>query len=87
MHFFAAESCGKCTPCRVGTWRALEILNRMTEGKGLQGDTDELKTLAALMQDSSFCGLGQSAPIPMKSALTHFEAEFAKAENEPKGRS
>ncbi|HET7143888.1 MAG TPA: NADH-ubiquinone oxidoreductase-F iron-sulfur binding region domain-containing protein, partial [Anaerolineales bacterium] len=63
LHFFAAESCGKCTPCRVGTWRALEILNRMTAGKGQKGDTEELKTLAALMQDSSFCGLGQSVPI------------------------
>jgi len=80
LHFFAVESCGKCTPCRVGTWRSLEILNRMTEGKGVKGDTDELKTLAALMQDSSFCGLGQSVAIPMKSVLTHFEAEFAKAE-------
>ena len=81
LHFFAAESCGKCTPCRVGTWRSLEILNRMAAGKGVHGDTDELKTLAALMQDSSFCGLGQSVAIPMKSALTHFEAEFAKAED------
>ncbi|HNN15061.1 MAG TPA: NADH-ubiquinone oxidoreductase-F iron-sulfur binding region domain-containing protein, partial [Anaerolineales bacterium] len=80
MHFFAAESCGKCTPCRVGTWRSLEILNRMTSGKGQLGDTDELKSLAALMQDSSFCGLGQSVAIPMKSALTHFGAEFAKVE-------
>jgi NADH:ubiquinone oxidoreductase subunit F (NADH-binding)/NADH:ubiquinone oxidoreductase subunit E len=81
MHFFAAESCGKCTPCRVGTWRSLEILNRLTEGKGMKGDTDELKTLAALMQDSSFCGLGQSVAIPMKSVLSHFGAEFAKAES------
>ena len=80
LHFFAAESCGKCTPCRVGTWRSLEILNRMASGQGKQGDTEELKILAALMQDSSFCGLGQSVPIPMKSVLTHFGAEFAKAE-------
>jgi NADH:ubiquinone oxidoreductase subunit F (NADH-binding) len=80
LHFFAAESCGKCTPCRVGTWRSLEILDRLASGQGKQGDTDELKTLAALMQDSSFCGLGQSVPIPMKSVLTHFGAEFAKAE-------
>ena len=80
LHFFAVESCGKCTPCRVGTWRSLEILNRMASGQGQQGDTEELMTLAALMQDSSFCGLGQSVPIPMKSALTHFGAEFAKAE-------
>lgn len=81
LHFFAFESCGKCTPCRVGTWRSLEVLNRMAEGKGIKGDTDELKTLAALMQDSSFCGLGQSVPIPMKSVLTHFEAEFEKTES------
>ncbi len=80
LHFFAAESCGKCTPCRVGTWRSLEILNRMASGQGTQGDTEELQTLAALMQDSSFCGLGQSVPIPMKSVLEHFGAEFAKAE-------
>jgi len=81
LHFFTAESCGKCTPCRVGTWRSLKILNRMTEGTGMNGDTEELKTLAALMQDSSFCGLGQSVAIPMKSVLTHFGAEFAKAES------
>jgi NADH:ubiquinone oxidoreductase subunit F (NADH-binding)/NADH:ubiquinone oxidoreductase subunit E len=81
LHFFAAESCGKCTPCRVGTWRSLEILDRMTTGKGIKGDTEELKTLAAIMQDSSFCGLGQSVAIPMKSVLTHFAAEFAKTES------
>ncbi len=80
LHFFAAESCGKCTPCRVGTWRALEVLNRMSAGKGVQGDTEELKTLANLLQDSSFCGLGQAVPIPMRSALTNFGAEFLKAE-------
>jgi NADH:ubiquinone oxidoreductase subunit F (NADH-binding)/NADH:ubiquinone oxidoreductase subunit E len=80
LHFFTAESCGKCTPCRVGTWRSLEILNRLASGGGRQGDTEELKTLAALMQDTSFCGLGQSVPISMKSVLTHFGAEFVKAE-------
>jgi len=52
----------------------------MTAGKGHAGDTDELKTLAGLMQDSSFCGLGQSVAIPVNSALTHFKAEFTKAE-------
>ena len=80
LHFFTAESCGKCTPCRVGTWRSLEILNRLANGGGKQGDTEELKALAALMQDTSFCGLGQSAPIPMKSVLTYFGTEFVKAE-------
>jgi NADH:ubiquinone oxidoreductase subunit F (NADH-binding) len=81
LHFFAAESCGKCTPCRVGTWRSLEILNRMAAGQGHAGDVDELKSLSALMQDSSFCGLGQAVPIPMNSAMKNFEKEFVKAEN------
>jgi len=82
LHFFAIESCGKCTPCRVGTWRSLEILNRMSVGDGKPGDIEELLNLARLMQDSSFCGLGQSVAIPMKSALTHFAADFARAEKE-----
>lgn len=81
LHFFAAESCGKCTPCRVGTWRSLEILNRMTLGEGQKGDLEELNDLAALMQDSSFCGLGQSVGIPMKSAMALLREEFGKAES------
>jgi NADH:ubiquinone oxidoreductase subunit F (NADH-binding) len=80
LHFFAAESCGKCTPCRVGTWRSLEILNRLAAAQGHAGDVDELKALSAVMLDSSFCGLGQSVPIPMNSAMKNFEREFAKAE-------
>lgn len=82
LHFFTAESCGKCTPCRVGTWRSLEILTRMTAGEGHNGDIDELKSLASLMLDSSFCGLGQSVAIPMNSALTHFAADFARSQKE-----
>jgi len=81
LAFFAAESCGKCTPCRVGTWRALEILNRLTAGDGHKGDVDELRALADNIQAASFCGLGQSVAIPMNSALTHFGAEFARAEH------
>jgi NADH:ubiquinone oxidoreductase subunit F (NADH-binding) len=80
LHFFAAESCGKCTPCRVGTYRSHEILSRMAIGEGKPGDVDELYALAEVMFDSSFCGLGQSVPIPMRSALTHFVQEFNEAE-------
>ncbi|MBI5935391.1 MAG: NAD(P)H-dependent oxidoreductase subunit E [Chloroflexi bacterium] len=80
LHFFAAESCGKCTPCRVGTWRSLEILNRLAAGQGHAGDVEELKALSAVMLDSSFCGLGQSVPIPMNSAMAHFGKKFAEAE-------
>ncbi len=80
LRFFAAESCGKCTPCRVGTRRAFDILSRMANGQGQPGDTAELKALADLMFDSSFCGLWQSVPIPMNTALTHFAEEFEAAE-------
>jgi NADH:ubiquinone oxidoreductase subunit F (NADH-binding)/NADH:ubiquinone oxidoreductase subunit E len=81
LHFFRVESCGKCTPCRVGTYRACEILGRMAAGKGVPGDVDELYALAEVMFDSSFCGLGQSVPIPMRSALNQFNAAFRSAEN------
>jgi NADH:ubiquinone oxidoreductase subunit F (NADH-binding)/NADH:ubiquinone oxidoreductase subunit E len=81
LHFFAAESCGKCTPCRVGTYRAYEILTRIAGGEGTHGDVDELYALAEGMFDSSFCGLGQSVPIPMRSALTQFNQVFKEAEN------
>lgn len=76
LQFFAFESCGKCTPCRVGTHVSHQILSRMTDGKAKPGDIEELHALATNMQDSSFCGLGQSVPIPMKSALINFTAEF-----------
>jgi NADH:ubiquinone oxidoreductase subunit F (NADH-binding) len=80
LHFFAVESCGKCTPCRVGTYRSYEILSRLASGEGKPGDIDELFALAEVMFDSSFCGLGQSVPTPMRSALTHFSKEFKVAE-------
>ncbi|PWB55101.1 MAG: hypothetical protein C3F13_05105 [Anaerolineales bacterium] len=81
LHFFASESCGKCTPCRVGTYRAHAILNRMAAGEGQAGDVNELHALADVMFDSSFCGLGQSVPTPMRSAMTTFKNQFLRAEN------
>jgi len=87
LRFFAAESCGKCTPCRVGTWRAFEILSRMAAGKGQRGDVAELKALADNMLLTSFCGLGQSVPIPMNSAMGHFAEEFERAEESKRKRS
>ncbi len=80
LHFFAAESCGKCTPCRVGTWRSYEILRDMAAGKGQKGNIEELRALANNMMLASFCGLGQSVPIPMNSSLDRFTAEFIAAE-------
>lgn len=76
MNFFTLESCGKCTPCRVGTYRSREILDLILESKGQNGFIEELYALADNMGDASFCGLGQSAVIPMRSALTHFEQSF-----------
>ncbi|HEY5270271.1 MAG TPA: NADH-ubiquinone oxidoreductase-F iron-sulfur binding region domain-containing protein [Anaerolineales bacterium] len=77
MHFFAVESCGKCTPCREGTHRSHELLIRLAEGRGLKGDIEELIALAEVMQAASFCGLGQSVALPVKSALAHFGEKFA----------
>ncbi len=74
--FFENESCGKCTPCRIGTQKAREILDRMASGKAKQGDLLSLYNLAELLQNASFCGLGQSVAIPMKSAFRHFNECF-----------
>jgi NADH:ubiquinone oxidoreductase subunit F (NADH-binding) len=76
MHFFAFESCGKCTPCRTGTWRAGEILERMVAGNGRPGNVAELRALAENLVLASFCGLGQSASIPINTALARFTDEF-----------
>jgi NADP-reducing hydrogenase subunit HndC len=80
LHFFEVESCGKCTPCRIGTHAARVILDRMAAGGGRAGDVIELMRLADILQTASFCGLGQSAAIPMKSALKHFAEAFEAAE-------
>jgi NADH-quinone oxidoreductase subunit F len=81
MYFFAVESCGLCTPCRVGTWRAQEILDRMVAGEGRMGDVAQLRALADNLQITSFCGLGQSASVPINSALAHFADEFNSCEH------
>lgn len=80
LFFFMDESCGKCTPCRVGTYRAYSILERMKKGHGWFGDIDELKSLSDVMFNSSFCGLGQSVPTPINSALLHFPDKFVEIE-------
>lgn len=76
MFFFEAESCGKCTPCRIGTSRARQILDRIIAGKAGPEDVASLAALADLLQETSFCGLGQSAAMPVKSALGHFQDVF-----------
>jgi len=76
LEFTCDESCGKCTPCRVGTKRMLEILERITEGKGTIDDIDLLKELGHGIKEASLCGLGQSAPNPVLSTLKYFEDEY-----------
>jgi len=76
MQFVVDESCGKCPPCRIGSTRMLEILERITEGESTLADLDEIKRLARGMQQGSLCALGQLAPSPVLSVLRHFEDEF-----------
>ncbi|MDH4029042.1 MAG: 4Fe-4S binding protein, partial [Nitrospirota bacterium] len=76
ISFTQHESCGKCVPCRIGTKRMLEILTRITEGKGREGDIDLLVELGTDIKATSLCGLGQSAPNPVLSNIRFFREEF-----------
>ncbi len=76
LEFTADESCGKCTPCRIGTKRLLEILNKITEGNGEPEDLEKIKEIAEHMKSSSLCALGQSAPNPIISTMEHFGDEY-----------
>ncbi|MBQ6382456.1 MAG: NADH-quinone oxidoreductase subunit NuoF [Clostridia bacterium] len=76
LDFTVDESCGKCTPCRVGTRRMLEILERITNGKGEEGDIEKLQTLAENIKASALCGLGQTAPNPVLSTIKFFRDEY-----------
>ena len=76
MEFICDESCGKCTPCRIGTKRMLEILTKITDGKATMDDLAELEELAENVKNNSLCGLGQTAPNPVLSTLKHFRNEY-----------
>ena len=76
LKFTAEEACGKCTPCRVGTKRLLEILDKITDGKGSLEDLKTLRELSEVIKDTALCGLGQSAPNPVLSTLNTFEDEY-----------
>jgi NADH-quinone oxidoreductase subunit F len=76
MNFMQDESCGKCTFCRIGTKRMLEILERLCEGNGREGDLERLEELAGGIKRGSLCGLGQSAPNPVLTGLRFFRDEF-----------
>ncbi|MBR2753143.1 MAG: 4Fe-4S binding protein [Lachnospiraceae bacterium] len=76
MGFICDESCGKCSPCRIGTKRILEILNRITSGQGTMNDFDELEQIAAACKTNSLCALGQTAANPILSTMSHFKDEY-----------
>ncbi len=76
LDFTQRESCGKCTFCRVGTKRMLEILTAITEGEGKEGDIERLENLAALVKNNSLCGLGQTAPNPVLTTIKYFRGEY-----------
>jgi NADH-quinone oxidoreductase subunit F len=76
LRFTQAESCGKCTFCRIGVKRMLEILDRLCEGKGRTDDIDKLETLADYVSRGSLCGLGQTAPNPVVTTLRYFRDEY-----------
>jgi NADH-quinone oxidoreductase subunit F len=76
LAFTQVESCGKCVPCRLGTKRMLEILTRITEGEGTEGDIELLSELAEGVRDTSLCGLGQTCPNPVLTTLKYFRDEY-----------
>jgi NADP-reducing hydrogenase subunit HndC len=84
LEFTLEESCGKCTPCRIGNKRLHEILDKITNGKGVEEDIERLKVLSTVIKDTSLCGLGQSSPNPVLSTIANFENEYLAHVNEGK---
>ena len=76
LDFTQKESCGKCTFCRIGSKRMLEVLTRITEGEGREGDIELLEDLAVRTKNTSLCGLGQTAPNPVLTTLKYFRSEY-----------
>lgn len=84
LDFTQDESCGKCPPCRIGTKRMLEILERICDGKGVKGDIERLEELAVGIKASALCGLGQTAPNPVLSTIRYFRDEYEAHINDKK---
>jgi NADH:ubiquinone oxidoreductase subunit F (NADH-binding)/(2Fe-2S) ferredoxin len=86
LEFSMEESCGRCTPCRIGTKRMYEIINKLMKGKGTMDDLYSLKQLTCMVRDSSLCGLGQSAPNPVISTMNHFWSEYLALLPDPRSK-
>jgi formate dehydrogenase iron-sulfur subunit len=80
MEFCAIESCGKCTPCRIGSVRGVEVVDRLVEGKNRKKDEALLRDLCETLTSASLCAMGGLTPLPVLSALDHFPEDFAKSE-------
>ena len=76
LRFFRHESCGKCSPCKLGTAYLYDLITKIKKGEGTKADLDQLVSIADMMQKTSFCALGQSPIMPIKSALDNFRYEF-----------
>ena len=87
MSFTQRESCGKCVPCREGTKRMLEILEKIVAGNGEMSDLDELEELAKMVQSMALCGLGKSAPLPVLSTMKRFREEYEEHIRDKKCRA
>ncbi|MGI5851538.1 MAG: NADH-quinone oxidoreductase subunit NuoF [Clostridiales bacterium] len=87
LEFTVEESCGKCPPCRIGTKRMLDLLNKIAEGKGEEGDLEKLEELGEGIKIASLCGLGQSAPNPVLSTIKYFRDEYEEHIRDKKCRA
>ena len=87
LDFTVEESCGKCTPCRIGNKRLLETLNKITEGRGTEEDLKTLSVLGNVIKDTALCGLGQTSPNPVLSTLNHFRDEYVEHVRDHKCRA
>jgi formate dehydrogenase iron-sulfur subunit len=79
MEFCAEESCGKCTPCRIGSVRGVEVIDRIIAGTDVDANLTLLDDLCEVMADGSLCAMGGLTPLPVRSALRHFAADFRQA--------
>ena len=79
MEFCAIESCGKCTPCRIGSTRGIEVIDRIVAGEDKEDNYDLLVDLCDTMEDASLCAMGGMTPYPVRSVLKYFAADFASA--------
>ena len=78
MEFCVAESCGKCTPCRIGSTRGVEVIDRIRSGENVDSNIALLTDLCETMVDGSLCAMGGMTPFPVQSAMTHFKEDFVK---------